>query len=168
MTRTPEDIENLFAYGWWAMGKTLDSVSPLSADEFARSIGGSFGSVQGTFVHMWGADWVWIERFQGRSPSALPSGVALTSAADVRSRYDEIRVAQKRLVDALTPARLAEPLTYVNFAGQACTYSVSDAMVHVVNHGTYHRGQIATLLRQLGKAPVSTDYLRGIDAGSPK
>jgi uncharacterized damage-inducible protein DinB len=168
MTRTPDDIESLFAYGWWAMGKTIDSVAPLSADEFARSIGGSFGSVQGTFVHMWGADWVWIERFHGRSPSALPAGVALTSAGDVRARYDEIRAEQKHLQEALTPARLAEPLTYVNFAGQTCTYSVSDAMVHVVNHGTYHRGQIATLLRQLGKKAASTDYLRWIDAGSPK
>lgn len=168
MTRTPDDIEDLFAYGRWAMGKTLDSVTPLSADEFARSIGGSFGSVQGTFVHMWGADWVWIERFHGRSPSALPAGVSLTSAGDVRGRYDEIHEAQKRLLGALTPARLAEPLTYVNFAGQTCTYSVSDAMVHVVNHGTYHRGQIATLLRQLGKKAASTDYLRWIDAGNPR
>ena len=168
MTRTPDDIANLFAYGWWAMGRTLETVTPLSADEFARSIGGSFGSVQGTFVHMWGADWVWLERFDGRSPSALPSGVTLTSVADVRARYDRIHEEQKRIVNALTPARLAEPLTYVNFAGQTCTYSVSDAMVHVVNHGTYHRGQIATLLRQLGKAPAPTDYLRWIDAGAPK
>jgi len=58
-----------------------------------------------------------------------------------------------------------EALTYVNFAGQTWTYPLAETLLHVANHGTYHRGQIATMLRQLGKTAISTDYLRWIDAG---
>ncbi|HTY40432.1 MAG TPA: DinB family protein [Thermoanaerobaculia bacterium] len=164
MKRSPEDIAELFDYGRWATGRTLDATAVLSPEEFTRPIGGSFGSVQGTFTHLWGADWVWLERVEGRSPASLPPGVALTSNDAVRERYAGIHAAQQKLAAALTPARLSEKLTYVNFAGQTCAYSLADALVHVVNHGTYHRGQIATLLRQLGKTPAPTDYLRYIDA----
>ena len=164
MKRTPEDIADLFAYGRWATGRTLDSAAALSPEELVRPIGGSFGSVQGTFKHLWGADWVWLERFRGRSPSALPEAADLTTVEAIREGWEPVHVGQRAVVEALTPARLAEPLTYVNFAGQTCTYSVADALVHVANHATYHRGQIATLLRQLGKAPAPTDYLRYIDA----
>jgi len=164
MTRTPDDIAKLFAYGRWATAKILDSAAALDADEFARPIGGSFGSVQGTLAHLYGADWVWLERFHGRSPRALPGAEALTSVDALRERWRPVHDGLDRYVESLAPAQLAEPLTYVNFAGQTWTYPIGEALVHVANHGTYHRGQVATLLRQLGKTAASTDYLRWIDA----
>jgi uncharacterized damage-inducible protein DinB len=164
MTRTPEDIANLFAYGRWATGKTLESAAVLDPEEFVKPIGGSFGSVQGTLAHLYGADWVWLERFQGRSPSSLPGAESLASLTTIRERWDPVHRGLRELVESLAPGRLAEPLTYVNFAGQTWTYPVGEALVHVANHGTYHRGQVATLLRQLGKKAASTDYLRWIDA----
>jgi len=164
MTRPPDDIEKLFAYGRWATAKTLESAAALDAEEFARPIGGSFGSVQGTLAHLYGADWVWLERFHGRSPSSLPGAETLTSLATIRERWEPVEQGLQRFVESLPPTRMAEPLTYVNFAGQTCTYPLGEALVHLANHGTYHRGQVATLLRQLGKKPASTDYLRWIDA----
>ena len=168
MTRTPEDIADLFTYGRWATAKTLESSDVLDAAEFAKAIGGSFGSVQGTLAHLYGADWVWLERFHGRSPSALPGAESLTSVSTIRERWEPVHRGLQKFVESLAPARLGEPLTYVNFAGQTWTYPIGEALVHVANHGTYHRGQVATLLRQLGKKAASTDYLRWIDAGSPK
>ena len=79
-------------------------------------------------------------------------------------RWDEVQEGQRTFVETLTPARMADSVTYVNFAGQTCTYALGDALVHVANHGTYHRGQVATLLRQLGQKPAPTDYLRYLDA----
>jgi uncharacterized damage-inducible protein DinB len=88
---------------------------------------------------------------------------------DLRQRLTAIEEGQKSVLDALTPERLGSKVTYVNFAGQTCTYTFGEAMVHLVNHGTYHRGQVATLLRQLGKKPLSTDYLLYLDGsgGAP-
>jgi len=59
---------------------------------------------------------------------------------------------------------MAQPLSYVNFKGETFKYPLGETLVHVANHGTYHRGQVATLLRQLGRTPASTDYLRYLDA----
>ena len=110
MTRTPGDIANLFAYGRWATAKTLESAAALDAEEFGKPIGGSFGSVQGTLAHLYGADWVWLERFHGRSPSALPGAESLTSLATIRERWEPVHRGLREFVDALAPARLAEPL----------------------------------------------------------
>ncbi len=168
MTRTPEDLANLFAYGRWATAKTLESAAALDAEELGKPIGGSFGSVQGTLAHLYGADWVWLERFHGRSPSALPGAEFLTSVSTIRERWEPVQRGLREFVEGLSRDRMTEAVSYVNFAGQTWTYPIGEALVHVANHGTYHRGQVATLLRQLGKKAASTDYLRWIDAGSPR
>ena len=164
MTWTPESIVELFAFGRWADGKLMESASALNAEEFARKIGGSFGSVQATFVHLYGADWVWLERWHGRSPRALPAGDDLGTLDAIRAKWEPVLDGHRAFAASLTPARMPEPLSYVNFAGQNWTYSLGEALFHVANHGTYHRGQLATLLRQLGKTAISTDYLRYRDA----
>jgi uncharacterized damage-inducible protein DinB len=165
MKWSPEQIATLFDYTCWASRKTLESAAALSSEEFLRPIGGSFGSVQATLAHLYGADWVWLERWHGRSPRALPKAGELESFELLKERWHEVQDGQRAFVETMTAARTDEPLTYVNFAGQTFTYPLSESLFHVANHGTYHRGQIATLLRQLGKKAVSTDYLRWIDTG---
>jgi uncharacterized damage-inducible protein DinB len=164
MTRSPADIAKLFAYGRWANDQTLASVSSLGADEFVQAVGGSFGSVQGTLVHLYGADWVWLERWHGRSPRALPTAKEATTIDALSQMWKKVLEKQREFVEALSEERMAQPLTYVSFKGDSFTYPLGEVLVHLVNHGTYHRGQVATLLRQLGKTPVSTDYLRYLAA----
>jgi uncharacterized damage-inducible protein DinB len=159
-----QGIAKLLAFTRWANGKALESVSVLTPEEYARPIGGSFGSVRGTLVHLYGADWVWLERFHGRSPRALPAGDDVATFEALRGKWNAVEERQREYVAALTQDRLAEPLTYANFAGETWTYPLGEALLHLANHGTYHRGQIATLLRQLGKTPIPTDYLRYLDA----
>ena len=73
MTQDLSTLLNFFAFGRWANRTILESVA-VTPEEYARPIGGSLGSVQGTLVHLYGADWVWLERFHGRSPRAMPEG----------------------------------------------------------------------------------------------
>ena len=157
-------LRELFAFQRWATGKMLDGVTTLTTEEYQRPIGGSFGSVSATLVHCYGADWVWLERFHGRSPRALPKGEDLASFATVRTKWAAVEKEREAFLTGLTPARLEDSLDYVNFAGESCRYRLGDALFHVTNHLTYHRGQVATLLRQLGKSQAATDYLRMIDA----
>ena len=164
MKWSPEAIATLFAYTRWASQRTLESAASLSQEEFLRSIGGSFGSVQATLAHLYGADWMWLERWHGRSPQVPPKAGELERFDALRNRWHEVQEGQRKFVETVTPARMDEPLTF-NFDGQTWTFPLGETLLHVANHGTYHRGQIATLLRQLGKTAVSTDYLRWIDAG---
>ena len=163
--RTPEDIVDLFAFGRWANDKICEAVSQLGGAEFGHEVGGSFGSVKGTLLHMYGADWVWMERFQGRSPRAMPEdGRPAETLADVRRKWDPIQEQLRAYAQSMTPSSLSGKLSYTSFAGEPFTRVLSDALVHLVNHGTYHRGQVVTLLRQLGKSAPSTDFLRYLDA----
>lgn len=164
MTRAPEDIARLFAYGRWANGQTLGSAEALSAEELARPVGGSFGSVLGTLVHLYGSDRVWLERWHGKSLRALPGAQEIVSIDALRDRWRPVEEGMRAFAESLTAERMAEPLTYVSFKGDTFTRPLGETLVHIANHGTYHRGQVATLLRQLGKTPVSTDYLLYLDA----
>lgn len=79
-------------------------------------------------------------------------------AADVKALYDYNRWANDRVlatVERLTVRRIA----YVNTKGERWEYPLGRLMQHVVNHSTYHRGQVTTLLRQLGVKPLATDLL---------
>ena len=157
-------LRNFFAFGRWANRTILESVAVLTPEEYARPIGGSFGSVQGTLAHLSGADWVWLERFQGRSPRAMPEGDAFTALEALTRKWREVEAEQDAFIATLTQERMAEPLSYVSFAGDSFTRELGDALLHLANHGTYHRGQVATLLRQLGHKATSTDYLRYVDS----
>ena len=162
-----ETLRELYAFNRWANAKTLESVSSLTADEYGRAIGGSFGSVRGTLVHLYGADWVWLERFQGRSPRAMPDGEELATLEVLAAKWLAVQDARDEFLATLTPQRLEAPLSYSGFDGKAFTRVLGGALFHVANHGTYHRGQVATLLRQLGRTAVSTDYTRYLDATTP-
>ncbi|HLN59846.1 MAG TPA: DinB family protein [Thermoanaerobaculia bacterium] len=164
MSQDLSTIRNFFAFGRWANRTILESVAVLTPEEYARPIGGSFGSVQGTLLHLYGADWVWLERFHERSPRAMPEGEDLTTLEALARKWREVEAGQDSYIATLTQGRLAEPLSYIAFSGDSFTRRLGDALLHLANHGTYHRGQVATLLRQLGRKAASTDYLRFIDA----
>ena len=91
-------------------------------------------------------------------------GVHVEVAAEAGLGGDEVEAGQDAFIAALKQDSLAEPLSYVSFAGDSFTRELGDALLHLANHGTYHRGQVATLLRMLGHTATSTDYLRYIDA----
>ena len=164
MSQDLSTLRNFFAFGRWANRMILESVAILMPEEYARPIGGSFGSVRGTLFHIYGADWVWLERFHGRSARAMPPGEESLTLDELALKWREVEAGQDAFIATLTQERLAEPLSYVAFSGDSFTRRLGDALLHLANHGTYHRGQVATLLRQLGRKATSTDYLRFIDA----
>ena len=164
MSQDLTTLRNFFAFGRWANRMIVESAAALTPEEFARPIGGSFGSVQGTLVHLSGADWVWLERFHGRSPREMPAGYELLDLEGLTRKWREVEAGQDAFIAALTQERMAEPLSYLSFAGDSFTRELGDALLHLANHGTYHRGQVATLLRQLGHKAAPTDFLRFIDA----
>ena len=70
-----EDIRNLFEYNAWANHRSLEAAAALTPEQFTRDLGSSFKSVRDTLAHIAAAEWIWLERFHGRSPSGFPPGV---------------------------------------------------------------------------------------------
>lgn len=158
-----EEISKLYDYNRWANARTLRACETLPAEELVRPLGSSFSSVRDTLTHLLGAEWIWLERWQGRSPSALPPPEDYPSVESLRRGWAPIEEAQRSFLAGLTEARLTSVVAYVNTKGETWRYPLREMLVHVVNHASYHRGQVATMLRQLGRTPLPTDYLLYLD-----
>jgi uncharacterized damage-inducible protein DinB len=156
---TPEDMRLLFDYNAWANRRHLEAAGKLSQEEFLRPMGSSFGSVRDTLSHVHFAEWVWLERFHGRSPAAFPDIKQFQDAASLEKRWTEQEAELLKFVGGLSQDDLNRVMEYKTFNFGVYSNPLWQSMQHVVNHGTYHRGQVTTLLRQLGAKAISTDLM---------
>ena len=154
-----EAIRELYTYNQWANQRVISSVMPLTQEMFTRGMGNSFGSVRDTLAHILSAEWIWLERWLGRSPKALLSASDFPTVQALRQRWTTVQHDQNQYIQTLVPHRLQDEVSYTNTKGERYAYALWRQMVHVVNHSSYHRGQITTLLRQIGAEPVGTDLL---------
>ncbi len=153
-------IQALDEFNRWAEARVLDAASKLTTEQFIKDLGSSFRSIRDTLAHILAADWVWLERWNGRSPRSTPwNSTDFSSVKELRARWAEVEREQAKFVEALTAELLKSVVRYVNTKGESWAYPLWQEMVHVVNHSTYHRGQVTTMLRQVGAEPVATDLL---------
>ena len=155
---TPEDARTLYAYDAWANRRLLDACAALAPEQFTKDLGSSFRSVRDTMAHIMGAEWLWLERFQGRT-ARLPSGDQFPDLASLRTRWTEVERDLLAYVGGLSAADLERGFDYRDMKGNPHTSLLWQTLQHVANHSTYHRGQVTTLFRQLGAKPIGTDLI---------
>lgn len=156
---TPELLRFMFQYNQWADRRLLDACASLSNEQFTRNLGSSFSSVRDTVAHLYGAEYVWNERFQGRTPSALVSGAGFPDLASIRARLEEMDAYYIDFVSKLTQQDLDRVIRYKSFTGDEFSNPLWQSLHQLTNHASYHRGQVVTLLRQHGVKAVSTDLI---------
>jgi uncharacterized damage-inducible protein DinB len=139
----------------WASDRLLEAARPLEEDELRRDLGNSFGGVLGTLVHIFQADRIWLSRVKGPPRMTLGDVDEYWTLDTLKNAWAGVHAGW--IEWATTVENVERILDYVNLAGQVNRLVVWETVFHVVNHGTYHRGQITTMLRQLGYTPVSTD-----------
>lgn len=163
---TPEQIRELYDFNAWANQRVLDSCAALRPEQFVRTIVSSYPSVRETLAHIVTGEWVWLELWLGRmhpAPERKSFAEQFTDIGSIRAGWSEVEKERRRFLDTLTPADLDHVIEYTSLMGNRCAYTLRRMMQHVVNHSTYHRGQLTTMLRQLGAEPCATDYLRYFD-----
>ena len=142
-------------FTYWASDRLLDAARPLSDDELARDLGNSFGGVLGTLVHIFQGDRIWLSRVTGSPRFTLGDSGEQWTIDSLQSAWVDVHLGWIDWAGSVDDVeRLLE---YVNLSGTAIQLPLWQVAFHVVNHGTYHRGQVTTMLRQLGSTPVSTD-----------
>ncbi len=154
-----EVLREFYDYNFWARDQQLAVCAGLSDEQLSLPLGASFGSLRDTLKHIAGAEWVWTERFYGRDARSVPWYRDIQSVESLRARCTQTEADLRRFLDSLTPQSLLQPLTYVNFKGETWTYPLWQPLLHLANHGTYHRGQVTMALRQLGVTPAAIDFL---------
>lgn len=156
---SPSEVRLLFDYNTWANRRALGAAEKLAAEEFTRPMGSSFSSVRDTLAHIYGAEWIWLERFQGRSPSALPRAADFPHSRSLRDCWLAHDERLHRFIAGLGQEDLDREMEYQTLRFGIYRNPLWQSMQHLVNHGTYHRGQVTTLLRQLGAQPILTDLM---------
>jgi len=150
-------VRDLYDYHRWANRTLYDFAVGLGEATCAREVGTQFSyrKVTRMFAHLHGADWVWLRRWKGTSPTTIP-GDELTTMAAVRETWDALEAEQKAFVDALHDADLARVVGYKNTEGKAFSAPLGQLLVHVANHATHHRSEVATMVTMLSGSPPDT------------
>jgi uncharacterized damage-inducible protein DinB len=152
-----DSLSAMFEYNRWADERLLTACGQLTDEQYAREIGGSFPSIRATVAHHAGALRAWGTRFEGGDVRSLPSETEVPDAETAMRLIVEGHEALLR--EAGRPAEeLNQIFTYRSLRGIMVSLPRWAVLRHVGNHGTYHRGQIATMMRQVGMEPPSTDY----------
>jgi uncharacterized damage-inducible protein DinB len=158
MQRSAE-IRDLLTFNRWANARMRAAVAQLSDEEITRDLRSSYPSVRATVLHVMASEWVWLTRWLGTSPPAMPDVWNDYSWAQIEVEWSAIETAQKAYIDNLADQDLDRVIAYRNFKGESHSNPLWQLLRHVVNHSSYHRGQITTMLRQLGRQPSATDLV---------
>ena len=158
-----EDIRLLLAYDRWANAELLKMASRLTPEQWTIDLSTSHHCVQATLTHILAAEWIWLKRCQGVSPKALLDPKDFPTLESLREKWAELEQGQEQLLSEETDESLARIIAYTNSKGEQWAYPLGQIMQHVVNHSSYHRGQVIGMLRQLGAEVVMTDFLAYID-----
>ena len=149
-----QDLRTLLDYHYWARDRLLDALDALTPDQFTRDLGSSFKSVRDTVAHTYAAEWAWYQRWQGQSPTALLPADQFPDVASLRAAWTSHEAKMRAFVDALGEEGVNRVLDYKLLSGAEGSSPIWQMLQHVVNHASYHRGQVTTMLRQLGATPA--------------
>jgi uncharacterized damage-inducible protein DinB len=165
---TPDDLGKLLDYHYWARDRMLDAVDRLSPDQFTRNMGNSFRSIRDTIAHTYSAEWIWYRRWQLESPTAMLAPDLFPDPASIRTAWLEQEGKVRAFVGPLDGGGMAQVIEYRSLAGQPAASVLWRMLQHMVNHATYHRGQVTTMLRQLEAVPPKSmdliTFYREVDA----
>lgn len=153
-------LQQYAAYNIWANQRILDCINNLSDDQIDREIASSFSSIKKTVLHMWDAESIWWQRLKLSEKISRFSEEFTGSFAELVKKLDQQSTEWKDWVDNATDVQLQHVFAYQNTKKEQFKQPVYEMLLHLFNHGTYHRGQLVTMLRQLGVEKIpSTDVM---------
>lgn len=144
----------LLRYNNWANRLISTTIEPFSTDLFERSVGGSFGSLKATILHLLESDYLWLQRWKGTPLAEIPSWDT-SSASAIRKLWNPIQDESLSLAEKLSPT---QNIHFITRRGVPYNLPFEEIVTHLSHHGSYHRGQITHIIRELGQKPVATDY----------
>ncbi len=161
------DILLVCEYNRWANARILQATSALTNEQFLKDMKSSYRSIRDTLTHILDSEFIWLTRWKGLSIRTIIEPAEIPDIDALKQRWASIEMDQTNFVSKLSDEALQEVIAYENRAGETWEYALWQMIHHQVNHSTYHRGQIVTMLRQLGANGVSLDFLVFLDERAP-
>ncbi len=160
-TRTMKDLlSQMAAYNIWANQKLLDLILALPEAKQKQELPSSFKSLYTTVFHMWDAESIWWQRMKLHERINRPSDNFNSSMKDVANGLLQQNQQWQAWVNTATEPLLDHVFQYYNQKKESFKQPIFQMLLHVFNHGTYHRGQLVNMLRQLGVEKIpQTDFI---------
>jgi len=153
------DLERLYDYNYWANHKLFGVVAQLTPEQFTQSVAGSYGSVRNTLVHVLSAEWGWLDRCGGPPRGARLRAEDYPTVDSLVQAWARVEGYMREFLSALTDEDLARDIEFALGDGPRQSVPLRHLLQHAAVHAVHHRGQVALLLRALGKVPGNFDLL---------
>ena len=150
-------LRRQFAYDAWANREVLNAI---------RSAGGEDKRSLQLMSHICAAERLWLERLK-QVPQSIPVWPEL-GLAQCEAEADALGKLWFEHLDLITAGDVTQAITYKNSKGETWTNTIVDVLAHVMSHSGYHRGQIASHMRENGQTPANTDFIHGVRQGMVK
>jgi uncharacterized damage-inducible protein DinB len=154
-----DDLLALYAYNRWADDRVVAAARRLTSEQYLQEPTPGWSSTRATLVHLADATNMWARRLRGEAVTARATEAEFPTLDDAARLFDTAHDAFDRLLPTFTPERLAAVWTYRTLEGRELRLPLWAVLRHVVNHATYHRGQVASKLKRLGVDPLATDFV---------
>jgi len=151
---TFDELNHLVDYNYWARDRLLDAVAALTQEQFTQDMGNSFGSVRDTIAHICDAESIWLARWNGGQPTGFQKPDRIADLAAARREWAALERGMRDVLRNLGAEGVERNIEYRDMRGAARSDVFWQMLQHVVNHASYHRGQVTTMLRQLGAQPA--------------
>jgi uncharacterized damage-inducible protein DinB len=156
---TLQEVKLLHAFNSWASQRVFDTVATLTPDQFTRDMASSHQSIQGTLFHIVAAEKIWLSRWRNQPDPPKLQRSDLPTAAALHAEWEKVGLETAKWLGTMTDKSLQDSFTMTTSSGTTYRHTYVQAVQHVVDHGSYHRGQIIALLRQLGVTPPVTGMI---------
>lgn len=154
------DIHTMFEYNSWANNRLVGVVEQLTPEQYTKNLDTSHGGVHSTLAHIVGAEEVWLKRWRGESVTGIRKAEEFSSLAALHNHWKMVTMETLGFCHTLkTDNDLQQIVTYKDMKGNEYRQPLYLLMQHLINHSTFHRGQVVAMLRQLGIQPVGTDMI---------
>jgi uncharacterized damage-inducible protein DinB len=153
-------------YNAWANEPFIQLLLTLGDEIIDKEIVSSFPSIRKTALHIWGAEDIWLQRFEGMEKPVWKPATFNGTIGEACDAWRSASAALIRFTENTNGDELSRIVTAINMRGESIADALHSGLQHVFNHSTYHRGQLVTMLRQAGVSAIpGTDliaYARGL------
>lgn len=153
-------LTTMMNFMFWGDRRVLTAACATSEPEYYAERGFSAGSLHKLLVHTMAAQWLWLSRWKGHDLRRLEDTTDYPTRESLLTRWPQVHADFSEFILAQTAPTLAAPLTYRNTRGDQFTLPLGELILHCLDHGTYHRGQVNSLIKLAGGTPVALNYLQ--------
>ncbi len=138
-------IKQVYDYTYWANKRYFAVAENLSDELLHKMQGHSWGDLHAMFVHVMSSEWVWYQRWHGTSPAGHLNKDDFPTLASVKEQWDKVEADMRAYIEEQTEESLQAKITYSNFRGETFSVPLYQMLMHVANHETHHRGELAAM-----------------------